>query len=169
MKGKTRNISVTALMIALTVVLLYIASVIPSGRIATVAVAGLITAAAVIECGIPSGCACFACSALLALVLLPQKSAAILYAIFLGYYPILKSVFERQKNRYVEWILKIVLCNAALAAAYLLWRYGFLPDITFEAWQTALIFVLGSICFVVYDIGFSRLAYYYTTRIHKKR
>lgn len=169
MKGRTRYITVTAMLTALTVVLLYISSLIPSGRIGMSAIAGLIAAAAVIEFGISAGAACFVSSSVIALVILPQKSGAILYLMFFGYYPILKSLFERQKKRAVEWTLKIVLLNAALTASYLLWRYGFLPDITIGAGQIILIYIFANIGFIIYDIGFSRLAHYYTTRIYKKR
>ena len=169
MKGRTRYITVTAMLTALTVVLLYISSIIPTGRIGMSAIAGLIAAAAVIECGVSAGVACFVTSSILALVLLPQKSTAILYLLFFGYYPILKSLFERQKKRAVEWTLKIVLLNAALTVSYLLWRYGFLPDISFGAWQIILIYIFANIGFIIYDMGFSRLAFYYTTRIYKKR
>ncbi len=169
MKGRTRYITVTAMLTALTVVLLYISSIIPTGRIGMVAIAGLISAAAVIECGLSAGAACFVSSSLLSMVLLPQKSTAILYLLFFGYYPVLKSLFERLKKRTVEWTFKIVLFNAALSAAYLLWRYGFLTGVSFPLWQTVMIYIFANIGFIIYDIGFSRLAYYYATRIYKKR
>lgn len=169
MKAKTRIISVTSLLIALTVVLLYIASLIPSARIAAAAVAGLLTAAAVIECGILSGAACYACSSILAILLLPLKSVAVLYILFFGYYPVIKSLIERLNKRAVEWAFKILVFNAALTAAYLLWRFGLMPDINLGAWLLIVLYLAGNALFVLYDTAFSALAGQYVERIYKKR
>jgi hypothetical protein len=169
MRAKTRNISITSLLIALTVVLLYIASIIPSARIAAVAVAGLMTAAAVIECGILSAVACFACSSILAMLLLPLKSVALLYILFFGYYPIIKSLTERLDKRVLEWAIKIAVFNASLTLVYFLWKSGFMTGIDLEAWMISLLYAAGNLIFVLYDIAFSALAGQYTERIHKKR
>jgi len=169
MKGRTRFVSVTAMLIALSTVLLYLASLLPTARIAVAAVAGLITAVAVIECGILSGVACFACTCALAIVLLPVKSTALLYTLFFGYYPVIKSLIERLNKRVMEWAVKILIFNAALTAAYLLWRFGFMPDIDFGAWLLILLYLAGNALFVLYDMAFSALAGQYVERIYKKR
>lgn len=169
MRAKTRNVSVTSLLIALTVVLLYLASLIPSARIAAAAVAGLMTAAAVIECGILSAVACFACSSILAILLLPLKSVALLYILFFGHYPIIKSLIERLDKRALEWVIKLVVFNASLTLVYFLWKLGFMPDIDLEAWIISLLYAAGNFIFVLYDIAFSALAGQYIERIYKKR
>jgi len=169
MKRRTRFVSVTALLVALSVVILYLASFLPTARVASAAIAGLLTAVAVIECGVLSGVACFVCSSILAAVLLPVKSVALLYILFFGYYPVVKSLAERIKRRALEWAVKIIVFNAALTAAYFLWILSFMPGVDFGAWTFVLLYLAGNICFILYDFAFSMLAGQYLARIYKKR
>lgn len=169
MKQRARYVSVTALLVALSVVILYLASLFPTARIASAAIAGLLTAVAVIECGITSGIACFACTSILAAVLMPVKTVGLLYILFFGYYPVVKSLAERTKKRPVEWAVKIVVFNAALTAIYFLWILSFMPDVDFGTLTLILLYVAGNICFVLYDFAFSVLAGQYISRFYKKR
>lgn len=168
MNKKTRLLTLTALLAALTVVLLYIASMLPTARIWVTAAAGLMTAAAVIECGIPSGIACFVISSLLSGLLLPVKSIAAVYIIFFGIYPVIKSLAERAKSRAFEWAVKLVFFNASFTALYLLWRYGFLGNIQIK-YMALLIYLVGNAGFIIYDIAFSKLVEFYLARIYRNR
>ena len=120
MDRHAKKLTRSALLTALGCALLYVSSVVPSGRVAIVAVSGLLTAAALIHCGIFYSFAVFAITAALSAVIIPVKSCAVLYAVFLGYYPIAKSLFERLKSRTLEWAAKLVLFNAALTGLWLL-------------------------------------------------
>lgn len=169
MSKKTKTLTLSALLIAITEVFLYSATILPTSRIGVTAIAGLMVAAAVIEEGIMIGAAVFVGSSILAALILPLKSVAILYILFFGVYPLLKSIFERIKSRPLEWFLKILYFNISLTAMYLLWRYGFLGGVNL-GFQTALIiYAGGNFCFAMYDIAFSRLVLLYLARIHKKR
>ncbi len=169
MTKKTGTLTLAALLIAMTEVFLYVASVLPTSRLGVTAIAGLMTAAAVIESGIFAGAAVYIGSAILAALILPLKSVALLYILFFGLYPLLKSLIERLKSRPLEWLLKILYFNISLSVMYLLWRYGFLGGVSL-GFQTALIiYAGGNFCFIMYDIAFSRLAQLYLARIHKKR
>ncbi len=169
MDKKTRKLTFAALLTALTVALLYIASVLPTSRIGVTAISGLLIAAAVIEYGIGAGLSCFAASAVLAAVIIPMKSVALLYALFFGSYPILKSLIERTKNRAAEWALKLLVFNAALTVLYFLWRLGFLAGIEPGAAVSAVFYAISNVFFVLYDIAFTRLVQLYISKIHIKR
>ena len=58
-KGRTKKLTLTALLIALSVLILLLASYLPSGRMGIVAVAGLLPAAAVISAGLRAGIFCY--------------------------------------------------------------------------------------------------------------
>jgi len=169
MKQSTRLVSLTALLAALSVVLLYLASLLPSGRLASAAIAGLINAIAVIECGRLCAFACFSCTSILAAVLLPVKAVALIYILFFGYYPIVKSLAERIKSRTLEWAVKIIVFNAALTATYFLCVPVVAPGLELDIGLLVLLCVAGNICFVLYDMAFSMLARQYIERIYKKR
>lgn len=169
MSKKTRALTLSAMLIALTVVFLYVAALLPTSRIWVTAVAGLLVAAAVIESGMGAGTAVYIGSAIIAAIILPLKSVALLYILFFGLYPVLKSLIEKLNKRAAEWIIKILFFNISLTAMYLLWRIGFLSGVDFGIQIMAIIYAGGNFCFVMYDIAFTRLVQLYILRIHKKR
>ena len=63
MGNGTKILARAALIAALGCVILYISAVIPTGRIALIAIAGMLTAAAVIHCGTGAAFAVFAVTA----------------------------------------------------------------------------------------------------------
>lgn len=169
MDKKTRSLTLTALFAAIAVALLYFAALLPTARLGITALAGLLTAAAVLENGIWSGLALYVCSAALAFILLPMKSAAIIYTAFFGIYPVLKSLIERTDGRVLAWALKLIIFNAALTVLFFLWRAGFLAGLNLGRWALFLIYLGGNFCFVLYDIAFSMLVQGYLKRFHNKR
>jgi hypothetical protein len=163
--GNVRKLTLTALLIALSMVVLMAASYAPSGRMGIVAVAGLLPAAAIISAGLHAGFFCYVGTGLLALLFLPAKECVLLYALLFGHYPMLKSLIERLRKPVLEWCCKLALFNGLLSILYFVFRMLFLSAIP-EAWaQTAIIYVGGNIAFVLYDICFSQLAGWYTRRI----
>ena len=156
-----------ALLAALGTVLVYLASVLPSGRLALVAVAGLVSAAVVIHCGGKSAAAVFAVSAVLSLLLSPDKGNALLYAAFLGYYPALKSLIEHLHNRVFCWAVKLVLFNAVFALLWFLAQSLLLGgmEVKLPLW---LLWPGANVVFVLYDVGLSRLIGVYIRRFAGK-
>lgn len=159
-----RRVAFSALLAALSLVILYLSAVFPAGRLALVAVAGLLPAAAVIRFGIPSGAACFAASALLALLLLPDKGNALLYLLFFGYYPLVKSAAERMRRRVWEWAVKLLVFNGAFALLYFGFSALFVRTLP-GGWVPGLLWLAGNAVFVLYDIGFSGLIAQYQRRL----
>ena len=166
MSKKTKSITLTALISALAVVILYVASVWPTGRIGLVAVASVFTAAAVIEAGIRPGIYVFIVSSALGLLLIPEKSAALLYIVFFGYYPVIKSLIERIKGIVLQYALKLIVFNAAftvvlfLLRALILGGYSVLPGV-------AVLYPGGNVVFLLFDYGFSKLIWFYINRVSK--
>ena len=115
MNRRTRIITTSALMTSLTMVFLYLSSVFPTMQLTFIAAASLFVVVEVIEAGIKGGLLVFAGSTLLGFLIVPDKTSVILYALFFGYYPIVKSLAERIENVFLRWAVKLVVMNAALA------------------------------------------------------
>lgn len=154
-------------MAALTVAFLYLASVFPTGQVGIVAVASLFTIAAVIEAGIKHAVLLYAVCAILSFLLIPLKGVAIIYTLFFGYYPIVKSFAERMKKPLYSWILKEAVFLAALTVVWFLFRNlvftGSILDIS-----PLIIFPAGIVIFTLYDIGLTKLIAYYLYRLSPK-
>ena len=167
MKKGTRALTLCAIMSALTVISLFIATVWPSGQLGLAAFSSLFTAAAIIESGAPVGIYVYISSTLVGLLILPLDLPILVYAMFFGYYPVVKALIERIEARVVQWILKLIVFNAALCAVYL-----FLREIRYDFGEYApglfLICLIGSAVFVLFDYGFSKVIGLYIFRIHGK-
>ena len=137
---------------------LWLACLTPSGRTGITAAAGLFPVAAVLLAGRAAGWLCWAVIALLGLLLLPNKAVSLMFALFLGLYPVAKSRLEQLRQRGLEWVLKLLLFNGAFL---LLW-YGLrgLLGLSLPEWlagRTWLMLPAANLVFVCYDIGLSKL------------
>jgi len=154
-------------MAALTVVFLYLASVFPTGQLGFVAVASLFTIAVVIEAGIKYAALVYVSCAILAFLIIPLKGAALLYTLFFGYYPIVKSFAERLKKPLWAWIVKEAVFIAALTAVWFLFRTLIFSGRYLDL-SPLVVYIGGIAVFTLYDIGLSRLIGYYIYKISPK-
>ncbi len=169
MRNRTRKLTLAAMLAGVQVVLLLLGSVLPSGRVALAALAGVLGAGIVLECGMSWAALAWVAASLLSLLLLPQKAPAILFAAFFGWYPLVKSLAERLKNRVSEWAVKLLAFNAALALCWLLLSRGFLTGLELPAiWPSVLILGL-ELVFIAFDIAFTGLIGIYRQKIKNKR
>jgi hypothetical protein len=161
---RTRALTVSAALTALAVVFLYLASVLPTGQLGAAAVSSLFTAAAVIEAGAGWAAGVFAVSCVLGAVIVPNRLPVLLYALFLGHYPIVKCFAERVKLKAARWAVKLAVFNAALAVMWLAFKETLLgaADINLSAVP---VFLAGNAVFVLFDIGLTRLIGLYVRRI----
>ena len=104
---RTRRIAVCAMIIAIGVVIISLGSLVEVLDLCTAALASFLTVLVGIEYGHGNTLADYAATAVLALLLAPQKSPAMVYAAF-GFYPIVKEKLERLP-RGLAAILKCVI------------------------------------------------------------
>lgn len=162
---RVNKLTLAAMLTALAVVLVWLASVMPRGGLVLVAVAGLLVAAVVIECGTAWALLHYAAVSILSLLLVPVKTMALWYVFVLGHYGVLKSLIERLKNDGLQWVCKLAVFAATLSLFYKLFSVAFaaaLPD----AGAGVLMLALCAV-FVVYDLAFSRLIGFYQNRIRR--
>lgn len=160
---------------AVSVILLYLSSVMPTMRIGLVAIAGILPAFLVLRFGVSAGFISYAAASLLALLLLPNKLTALLYIILFGHYPMVKSLIERIRRLWLEWVLKLALFNVLLAILMAL-NSLFLDRSIIEGIFSfnmpvpvlyIALFAAGNIVFVIYDIGFTGLIAVFIARFKK--
>lgn len=157
--SQTSRTALVGLLSAGSLVFLFLACITPSGRLGLGAVSGLFPMAAVMAAGRGAGYLCWVVSGLLGLILLPDKGIALLYLVFFGLYPVVKSRCESGKRQAVSWFFKLLYFNAALVVFWFFLRELFMPRP--PAWLKGswLVFLLGNCVFIAYDIGLSRLIF----------
>ncbi len=169
-KNDTKRLTVCAMLSALGVVLLYLGSLIEVLDISMAVIASLTCVIAVIEYGKGAPWSIYGVTSLLSLILLPNKTPAAMYAIFFGFYPILKEKFEK-RNKVLSWVLKEIVFNVCLVlmgiAMYFLTTTG---DNTLFSSPTflALMILAAELVFVLYDIALTRLISFYIISIRHR-
>lgn len=158
-------------MVAALSVTVMLVSYFPYLTYAIPAIAGLFMMVPLIECGVSWAFGTYIASAAIVFVT-GETEAKILYILFLGYYPIIKSLIEKINKQVLEWILKLAVFNVAAVAFYYVSSVLFAISFDdFGEWGKygALIFLaLCNIVFVLYDIGISRVASLYIFKLHDK-
>jgi hypothetical protein len=154
---------------ALSLLLLFLACLMPTGRMGMVAVAGLVPAAGVVSGGLAAGFLCYGATGLLGLLLLPDKGCALLYVVFFGLYPMVKSAIERLRRLPLELLLKLLFFNAVLTVLFLGFSALLLPLLPERLQGTLMIYLAGNAAFLLYDYGFSKLIAYYAARLRGAR
>lgn len=158
-------VALNGVLTALSVVLLYVASMAPSGRMGLAAVAGLVPACAVISGGLGAGALCYGATAILGLLLAPGKDAAILYCLFFGLYALVKAGVERLRRLPAEWALKLLFFNGLLSVFLFGLSSVFFASLPLEDLPLWIIYPAGNVVFVIYDLGFSKLIGFYLKRV----
>ena len=166
---KTWQVALGGVLAAGSLAVLWLACVVPSGQLGVTAAAGLFPVGAVLAAGRGAGLLCWAAASILGLLLLPDKGVALMYLVFLGLYPVVKSRLEQLKSRPAEWAGKLICLNAAPSVLWFAFRGLFLPAL--PEWMSAQVWVLyaaGNVIFILYDIALSRLIGGLTARLRPK-
>ena len=161
----TKKIALASILSTLGVIVLLLGSIFTMLDLTMVAIASLLVVMAVIELGGWYPYLVWLVTGTLSALLLPSKFAAILYIIFGGIYPILKSMFERL-HFVVSWILKLSYFNSMLTLLIFLCNFVFkLPDT--ELSYNWLVYLACNGVFVLYDIAASEMIMLYLVKIRK--
>ena len=168
-KRSTRCLTAAAICAALGVVLLALGAFVEVLDLSAAAMASFLIIFAVIELRGKWPYLIYAVTALLSLLLLPIKSPAVVYALLLGHYPILKEILERRCPRIVAWVLKILLFNVALAVTLVLSFFLLMPGVPiFEGAYGYVWIIFCTPVFLLYDVALTRLITFYLRRLRHR-
>ena len=161
MKRKDRHASIKrltfcAMLVALGVIFLGIGALIEVLDMSMAVIASICVIIPMIEYGKGTPWMVYAAISVLSLLLLPNKFPAALFALFAGFYPILKEKLER-KNTVIRWILKELIFNISLAIIVLLYFFLFFKGTIQVPWMIAVAIILAELVFILYDKAISKL------------
>lgn len=157
-KSGAKEIALGGVLAALAVVIMSLGGLIPTATFVCPMMCCIILEVVRRLCGNRVAWAWYGAVAILGLLMGPDKEAAAVF-VFLGYYPILKPVFDRSRLR---WLWKILFFNAVILAMYWLLMHLFGMAELAEDWaelgyvMTAVMLLLGNVTFFLLDVVLGR-------------
>ena len=166
------KVSLGGVIAALSLALMLLTSVMPFGMYAFPCFAGILLTVVVIEAGYAYAFGVYAAVSALSMLLTADKEAALLYILFLGCYPIIKSFIERLASRALQFALKLIMFNLCMVAEFFLaTRLMSVPAESYYilgAGTPILLLIFANVVFIVYDLSVTRLVTVYMLKWHKK-
>ena len=168
-RKRTKYLTVSAMLSALGVVCLMLGSFIEVLDLTTAVMASILCIYAVIEMGGPYPWGIWIVTSLISVLFLPMiptKTPAIFYALFAGFYPILKEKLEKLR-RPISFVLKLVVFHVSLGAILLILKLFLPAQLQFEGmeWLPILLYAACLIVFWIYDLALTRLITFYLLRL----
>ena len=157
---------------ALGVTVLYLGSFIEVLDISMAVLASVLCTVMVIEYGKGAPWSVFFVTALLSLLLLPNKFPALLYAVFFGYYPIIKEKIEKIPSRIAQWAIKLGVFGVATVLLFLLMNV-FTVDLDMSEFPGGTIIKAGfailiALTLVIYDLALTKIITFYIIRLRNR-
>ena len=161
MKASSSIMARAGVSTALAVILLYLASIVPSGRLALMCAASIGVIFLRMRCGMKTALLCYVASAVLSLVLLPEKGVSLVYILFLGYYPLIKLSTERLGNRIARWLIRLAVFNIAFAVMFRMAMALFDVWLGMFSGSCLVLTLAGNVAFIVYDFALTQVILIY--------
>jgi hypothetical protein len=173
-KNNSAKTALSGIIISLSVFIMFLTRLVPTLTYAMPAIAGFLMVVLVIETDLKTALVAYAAASLLILIVTPDTESYLMYVFFFGYYCILKAKLERIRKRWLEIVIKILVFNIAVAAAYSVFALLLGIDKLMESFgdfgrYSLLVFLLiGNIIFIIYDFAISNLIEAYIKVIRPK-
>ncbi|WP_027399314.1 hypothetical protein [Anaerovorax odorimutans] len=164
MKESTKGVAMGGVMIALSMITLFLATFMPGIELTLYAIASFYTAFIILESGIKAGWIFYLASAILSILLIPNKVGLLPFVMFFGLYGIIKYYIEKLKKQPIEIILKLLFFNIILASGIFFFKEAFLGNIKIPDFSRPLIIGGAQIIFLFYDYLFTMGIGFYLRR-----
>lgn len=177
MLKNTSKTALCAIITGLSITFMLLTAVIPFLSYVIPAICGALMLIVVIECNTKWALLVYASVSILSLIIIPDKSAGIAYVLIFGYFPIIKNIFEQKLPNWLSYLLKVVIFNIVLLAAFYLALLVFGIDTEGIEWITPyltkwyiapLIIFFTTIFMSMYDNVLSKFIIIYKKKWRKK-
>lgn len=161
------RITLPAMLLAMTLVFIYISTIVPTVSISFLFIASIFVSALMVEKEPILAVIVFFAATILGFIIVSDKMRMIPYVLFFGHYGIVKYYIEKVHNIVLRYAVKLVYFNAALIAAYFI-----IPKLLVSADISAILppwalLLIAQPIFIIYDVVFSWIANYYYKNIRK--
>ncbi|WP_017416850.1 hypothetical protein [Clostridium tunisiense] len=150
MNNKSSYIAKGGLFVTLTLIVLYLTTILKFNTLFMLGVASAIIPLALITTSLNNSILVFIASSILCYFLVPVKSVWMLYTLLFGPYGIVKFLLERLRNTTLEILLKLLYFNLLTFLNFYLYKRLFVPNFTLN-YNIVLILIGVQFVFYLFD------------------
>lgn len=161
---KAKYIAENGILVALTLIILYSASILPISTLSVLTIASCLIPISIIRTSIKSTILVYIASSILSFFLV-ATNIALYYTLLFGIYGIIKYFIERIRKIPLEILLKLVSFNILLSIIYFI-AINFLGNFN-AIFPLYILWIMGQIAFLIYDYALTLIISFYLSRIHK--
>lgn len=168
---KSGQVAFGGVMAALSLAVMLLGGIIPLATFCAPAIGGVLVMLAAVECGTYLAWGMYAAVALLSLWLVPDLEMSMVFACFLGYYPLVKPLLDGIRFSLLRWGAKLLLFNGAVQCMYflllVLFPVGYLVSEMggYGRGMLAALLALANFAFCVYDLALCSVRRLYMLRL----
>lgn len=174
MKNLSFKVSLGGIIAALSVVFMFMTALLPIFVYVIPALCGAMLLVIAVEISSSWAYLTYAVVSFLSLLFVPDKEAALLYVLLMGFYPILKLKLDRIKPAVFSFLVKLIVYNVLIVAYYNL-TIRIISSSTlqddmgdFGRYGVYIFWGLTNIVFVIYDVAIKHIMTLYLEWIRKK-
>ena len=168
-KNSTR-IALGGISASLCLVVMLTTALLPFATYALPALAGIMLIPLALEFGAKTAWVCYAAVAILSLLIVPDREAALMFIAFFGYYPIIKIKLDSVKNKFCRRFLKLFIFDSAMVIAYTSVIYIFGMTYLIEEFSNyfgLVLLMVATLFFPVYELALHNMYRLYIFRVRK--
>jgi len=163
--GNSTRIALGGVCASLCLAFMFMTGIIPFSTYVLPAFAGIFLIVVSLELSFGAAMMVYLVVAILGIFIIPDKEAAALFVLLLGYYPILKSKIERLPLKVLVWIVKFALFNLTVIGGYWIGAKVIGMDALLGSdlgkATVPILIVMANLTFFIYDFMLANLTLYY--------
>lgn len=161
---KAKDITLSGILIALTLIILYSTSLIPISTLSVLTLSSCLIPICIIRSNIKNAIFVYIISTILSFFFIPIN-ISIYYGVFFGIYGIIKYYIEKLQKMPVEIILKLIFFNTLFILMFFaLSNLMGTIVIKLPLW---ILWILAQPVFLIFDYALTLIISFYLSRIHK--
>ncbi|MFR7995787.1 MAG: hypothetical protein ACLU6S_13695 [Clostridium sp.] len=175
----SRDMALGGVLVALTSIILYMTSVIPTSTLTILTIASALIPICIIRSNVKTSIFVYFASSLISFFLV-KINISLLYFIFFGVFGIIKFLIERLRNGMVEMILKLIFFNISFFIGFIVMQnvlglniIAGLKEVIFNVFNisskniaTILLWLIAQPVFLIYDYAMTLIITFYMEKIH---
>ena len=167
---KTNYITRGGIFAALSILFIYLSSILPTNKLALLTLSSFIVIASIITIGIKASFIMYASVSILSIFLVSSKGIALIYIMFFGLYGFFKFFIEKLRKLPLEIFIKILFFNVIVVLIYSLYERLFIGVIDLSRFKFSiyLLIIAIQIVFIIYDYILTLFVTYFNDKLLKK-